>query len=88
MTNEIVHKGTIESGAHFSPCERYRYRLWRCWDASKWKLAIIGLNPSTATHEEDDPTIRRCIGFAKRDGYGGLLMLNLFALRSTDPKGL
>lgn len=49
---------------------------------------FIGLNPSTADETKDDPTVRRCIGFAKRWGYGGIYMLNLFAFRSTDPKKL
>jgi hypothetical protein len=48
-------------------------------------VAFIGLNPSTADETEDDPTIRRCIGFAKRWGFDGMCMLNLFALRATDP---
>ena len=46
---------------------------------------FIGLNPSTADETEDDPTIRRCIGFAKDWGFGGLCMVNLFAYRATDP---
>jgi len=46
---------------------------------------FIGLNPSTADEKTDDPTIRRCIGFASDWGYGGLCMTNLFALRATDP---
>lgn len=76
------------SSAIFSPDERFRYVLTREWDASLDKLAIVGLNPSTATAFRDDPTIRRCIGFAKREGFGGLAMLNLFAYRATDPKEL
>ena len=47
---------------------------------------FIGLNPSTADETEDDPTIRRCIRFAKDWGFGGLCMTNLFAFRATDPK--
>lgn len=48
--------------------------------------AFIGLNPSTADETQDDPTIRRCIGFAKSWGCNGLVMLNIFAFRATDPK--
>lgn len=77
---------TIDKGAHFSPCRLYRYQLWRIWDTSTLPLNVIGLNPSTADEAMDDPTIRRCIQFAKRWGYGGLLMTNLFAFRATDPK--
>ncbi|MEM1183680.1 MAG: DUF1643 domain-containing protein [Planctomycetota bacterium] len=72
-------------GATISDCARYRYSLWRRW-ADGPSLVFIGLNPSTADADLDDPTIRRCVGFAKRDGYGGLHMLNLYAFRSTDPK--
>lgn len=49
---------------------------------------FIGLNPSTADAVKNDPTIKRCIGFAKSWGFGGLVMVNLFAWRSTDPNGL
>lgn len=51
-------------------------------------MVFVMLNPSTADAEVDDPTIRRCISFAKREGCGRMSVLNLFALRSTDPKEL
>lgn len=78
----------MKSGATFSPCRRYRYRLWREWDAALPTVAFCGLNPSTAAETVDDPTIRRCVGFAKAWGYGRFEMLNLFGWRSTDPDGL
>ncbi len=78
----------IKREATFSSCQRYRYSLLREWSATQSKVLFVGLNPSTADAELDDPTIRRCIGFAKAWGFGGLYMGNLFAFRSTDPKGL
>lgn len=78
----------LDSGALFSPCRRWRYMLWRRWDVELGTCAFIGLNPSTADETVDDPTIRRCIGFAKSWGYGSFHMLNMYALRSTDPRGL
>jgi hypothetical protein len=77
-----------KNGAVFSPDMMYRYVLWRRWEKGPSRLVVIGLNPSTADSTKDDPTIRRCIGFAKREGLAGLIMLNLFAYRSTDPKAL
>lgn len=74
--------------ADFSTDRLYRYRLTRRWDETKPFMGVVGLNPSTADEKLDDPTIRRCINFAKSWGYGGLLMGNIFAFRSTDPKGL
>lgn len=73
-------------GAAFSSCRTYRYYLWRIWDRKTARMVFIGLNPSTADEFNDDPTIRRCIGFAKEWGCGGLIMTNLFAFRATDPK--
>ena len=70
----------------FSPCRTYRYALWREWIGGDGYVMFIGLNPSTADETQDDPTIRRCIAFAKAWGYGGLSMTNLFAFRATDPK--
>lgn len=64
----------------------YRYTLTRRWDEYAPALMVIGLNPSTADEHTLDPTLRRIRAFAKRDGYGGFIMTNLFAFRATDPK--
>lgn len=70
----------------WSPCKSYRYTLWRTWgDASRY-VQFVGLNPSTADETNDDPTVRRCIGYAKAWGYGAMCMTNLFAYRATDPR--
>lgn len=84
----LITKGDDSAGAIFSDCENYRYRLWRVWDATKPKLCFVMLNPSTATHEVLDPTVSRCKKRAEMLGYGGLEVVNIFALRSTDPKAL
>ena len=78
------------AGAYISDCKRYRYSLWRSWAGkAKAKDAVfIMLNPSTADGVKDDPTIRRCIALAKSWKMNGLLVVNLFALRATDPKRL
>jgi len=75
-------------GAVFDSDREYRYKLTRTWDAEKPTLAWIMLNPSTADETEDDPTIRRCIGYAKDWGYGSIEVANLFALRATNPDEL
>jgi hypothetical protein len=78
----------VEKSAVLSDDGVYRYVLRRIWDRALPPVLVVGLNPSTADAENDDPTIRRCIRFARDWGYGGLLMGNVFALRSTDPKRL
>lgn len=75
------------AGAIMSPCGRYRYRLWRVWRRGP-RVLFIGLNPSTADAERDDPTVRRCIGLAKAWGFSGMELANLFAYRATDPRVL
>lgn len=75
--------------AHFSPDRRYRYALWREWTPNPARVCcFVMLNPSTADEEVDDATIRRCMAFAQSWGDDMLLVLNLFALRSTDPRVL
>lgn len=74
--------------AFISPCRTYRYWLLRQWNAENGKVNFIMLNPSTADAEQDDPTIRRCMRFASDWGYGGILVTNLFAFRSSSPKEL
>lgn len=78
----------MKKSAILSDDRKYRYSLSRVWDESKNKVMFIGLNPSTADETEDDPTIRRCINFAKSWGYVGLEMTNLFAFRATAPKDM
>lgn len=78
----------MQKGAEISLCRTYRYALWRTWQRQGHsnQVMFIGLNPSTADENEDDPTIRRCIRFAKDWGYSGLIMTNAFAFRATKPK--
>lgn len=75
------------TGAAFSDCGLYRYRLWRAWDPGPRMLWVM-LNPSTADASADDPTIRKCVGFAKRNRFPGIEVVNLFAWRATDPREL
>lgn len=73
------------STAIFSSCKKYRYTLTRIWDSKKPLVMFIGLNPSTADEIRNDPTVARCINFAQAWGYGGMIMTNIFAYRSTNP---
>lgn len=73
--------------AVFDSARIYRYTLERHWGDTKPAVFVM-LNPSTADAFTEDPTIRRCISFAKREGCGGLIVVNLFALRATDPRAL
>ena len=78
----------IKKSAIFSPCRKYRYSLSRIWDINQKIILFIGLNPSTADESNDDPTIKRCLFYSSRWGFGGLIMANLFAFRATLPKDL
>lgn len=74
--------------AEISDCGRYRYSLHRRWDVTKPNAVWIMLNPSTADAEQDDPTIIRCMNFARSWGLGGIVVVNLYGLRATNPKEL
>lgn len=74
--------------AVLSPCGQYRYSLTRTFLMGGGRVLFVMLNPSTADAETDDPTIRRCIGFAHRWGFQELGVANLFAWRATDPRAL
>lgn len=93
----------MERKTIFSADRKYRYTLWREFYSVRAAnpplipvegnqahnyVQFIGLNPSTADETNDDPTIRRCIGYAKAWGYGALCMTNLFAFRATDPRDM
>jgi len=78
----------MERGAITSACRRYRYSLNRRWRSDGDELLWLLLNPSVADENRDDPTVIRCIRFADRWGYGAIRIVNLFALRATNPKAL
>lgn len=75
-------------GALLSECGKYRYRLWRLWDDLRPVMVWVMLNPSTADADVDDTTIRKCMGFARAHHFGGIIVVNLFAWRATNPRDL
>jgi hypothetical protein len=85
---ELFTGWDIKREAHISACGRYRYSLSRTWLPARPPLVVVMLNPSVADAERDDATIRRLIGFARREVAGGLVVVNLFAFRATDPAEL
>lgn len=78
----------IERTAELSDDGRYRYVLGRRWKGGNGVVTFVMLNPSKADHIIDDPTITRCIGFARRWGHEGLDVVNLYSLRATQPAEL
>ena len=77
-----IREGNMESGATFSLCRKYRYTLWRVWNPTQSALLFIGLNPSTADAFLPDPTVSRMRIRAEEYGFGGLIVCNIFAIRS------
>jgi hypothetical protein len=91
------HEGERMTPAIFSEDRVYRYTLSRTWfdfqgvevaaDVPRY-VNFICLNPSTADETKDDPTVRRCVGYAKAWRFDGLVVTNIFAFRSTVPAAL
>jgi hypothetical protein len=75
----------MTTGAEFSPDRKYRYALWRIWQAEKAVMVVIGVNPSTANETKPDNTITKVIKIAKNNGFGGVIMMNLFGIVSSNP---
>ena len=88
MTQATIFEVKEDKGAKFSEDGKYRFALWRIWDASKPLVMFIGLNPSKAGSYKDDPTIESVRRIAKFNGYGGFYMMNCWDFISTEPKDL
>lgn len=88
VTREHTDPDGKRSRAVYSPCMAYRYDLVRRWDAGGRAALFIGLNPSTATEAQNDPTVERCERRARAMGFGAFRMGNIFALRATDPRDM
>jgi hypothetical protein len=73
------------NGASFSTCEKYRFSLWRIWNEGLPKAMCIGLNPSTANADKDDPTINNLKRALSKLGFGGFVMVNCFPIISSKP---
>lgn len=84
MNKELYYSADISADGIF------RHSLCRRWDYfyMRTKLTYIMLNPSTADHQKDDPTIRKCIHYAKQAKFNGFNVVNLFDYRATDPQNL
>ena len=85
---ELEEATPMQKGAVLSEDGLYRYKLWRCWDEDAHGVVWVMLNPSTADADIDDPTIRRCIAFARAWHAGSIAVVNLFAARATNPRAL
>lgn len=84
----LVRRGDPTAYATFDSSGAYRYELGRCWDSARPACTFVMLNPSTADETVLDPTVRRCLSFARVWGFGSLRVGNIFGLRSTDPRAL
>jgi hypothetical protein len=82
-----IETAPARKDATLSDCGLYRYDLLRSWAVGP-HVTFVMMNPSTADAEDDDPTIRRCVGFAKSWGFAGLVVVNLYAFRATEVSDL
>lgn len=78
----------ISSGEIYSYCKKYRYDLWRIWDTNLKYLMVIGLNPCAADRTISDPYLKRCAVFARKWGFGGIHLCNLFGFQVSNSKVL
>lgn len=78
----------VMSFATFSDCKKYRFTLLRIWDESLPLILFVMMNPSTADENVNDPTVAKCMRYARKWGYGGLYIGNVCAYRATDKKAL
>jgi hypothetical protein len=88
QTTHSVTRPEVSRTAVLSEDGRYRYELRRAWDPLAPTVLWVMLNPSTADDRQDDPTIRRVVGFSRAWGFGTVVVVNLFAYRATDPHAL
>ena len=84
----MIDGNNMETSAIMSDCGKYRYELHRTWDKDKGKVLFIMLNPSTADIHNNDLTTIRCMNFAKKWGYGGIMIGNIYPFRAKRPKDL
>lgn len=88
-THSIILKQGMLGEGIFSPCEKYRYTLWRGEGGETERFCMfIGLNPSTADQDKNDPTVARCWKWAQEWGFKSFVMTNAFAFRATDPQAM
>jgi hypothetical protein len=78
----------MKGEAKFSDCGRWRWWLWREWDEKLPVIVLIGMNPSTADADKNDPTVAKEVNYATSWGFGGMLKLNAFAFKATNPKDM